>query len=130
VEKHALRFGGRAAWRAWLEANHAAARSVIVAHLKRGAPGPGISYDDAVEEALCFGWIDSRGGGLDQHHSWLTFTPRRKGGNWARSNRERVGRLAAAGLMTPAGQAVIDQARTDGSWDRSIERERRRAAAD
>ena len=127
VERQALKLGGRAAWRAWLEANHAAAGSVVIATLKKNAPGPGVGYEEAVEEALCFGWIDSRGGGLDQHHSWLTFTPRRRGGNWARSNRERVERLISAGLMMPAGQAMIDQAHADGSWDRSIELERRQA---
>ena len=76
----------------------------------------GISYDEAVEEALCFGWIDSTAGTLDEHRSLLYFARRRRASPWARSNKERVERLERDGLIAPAGRAVIDRARADGSW--------------
>ncbi|HEY9378817.1 MAG TPA: YdeI/OmpD-associated family protein, partial [Jiangellaceae bacterium] len=81
-----------------------------------GKSGPG--YEDAVEEALCFGWIDSVGRKLDEDRTMLWFSPRKPGSGWARPNKERVDRLTAGGLMAPAGQRVIDQARADGSWSR------------
>ena len=76
----------------------------------------GISLDEAVEEALCFGWIDSRLNRLDDERNVLRFTPRRRGSAWAKSNKERVGRLEAQGLMTPAGRALVEAAKIDGSW--------------
>ena len=78
----------------------------------------GPRYEDAVEEALCFGWIDSIGRKLDDDRTMLWFSPRKVGSGWARPNKERVERLTAAGLMTPAGQRVIDAAKADGSWSR------------
>ena len=69
-----------------------------------------------MEEALCFGWIDSTVNRLDAHRFKQLFTPRKPGGTWARTNKERVERLIAAGLMTPAGLAPIEAAKADGSW--------------
>ena len=77
----------------------------------------GVAYAEAVEEALCFGWIDGRTRPLDGFHTRQHFSPRKKGGTWARSNKERVERLETAGLMTEAGWAVIDAAQADGSWN-------------
>ncbi|WP_295816325.1 YdeI family protein [uncultured Deinococcus sp.] len=106
----------RAAWRAWLQANHATSRGVRLVLHKKGSPTPNLSSAEAVEEALCFGWIDSRPGRLDGHRSFLTFTPRRPGSGWSAVNKERIARLQAGGLMTPAGQARIDAAIADGTW--------------
>ena len=107
----------RAAWRAWLEANHATSPGVWLIYWKK-AGGPGrLSYADAVEEALCFGWIDSRPGKVDAIRTKITMTPRKPGSAWSTVNKGRIARLVAAGLMTPAGQAKIDAARRDGSWD-------------
>ena len=107
----------RADWRAWLEANHASARGVWVVTYKRGSGKAVVAYDDLVEEALCFGWIDSRPGKLDDERTMLRFTPRKKGSVWAATNKARVERLLAAGLMTPAGLRAMEAAKADGSWD-------------
>jgi uncharacterized protein YdeI (YjbR/CyaY-like superfamily) len=107
----------RAAWRAWLAANHATATGVWAVTYKRTAGKPVVGYDDLIEEALCFGWIDSRPGKLDDERTMLRFTPRRKGSVWSRPNKERVERLIAAGSMTPAGLRAVEAARDDGSWD-------------
>ena len=107
----------RAAWRAWLAANHATATGVWAVTYRRTSGKRVVSYDDLVEEALCFGWIDSRPGKLDEERTMLRFTPRKRGSVWSRSNKERVERLIADGSMTPAGLRAIDAARADGSWD-------------
>jgi uncharacterized protein YdeI (YjbR/CyaY-like superfamily) len=106
----------RAAWRAWLEQHHATTRGVWVVQWRSSVGGQGPTYDDLVEEALCFGWIDGRANPLDDRRSMLMFTPRRPGSAWARSNKERVERLTAAGRMTPAGLRAIERAEADGSW--------------
>ncbi len=107
---------GRAEFRAWLAANHDSSAGIWLAVGKKGNKVTTLYYDDAVEEALCFGWIDSTVRRGDADRFWQLFTPRRPGGNWAASNKARVERLEAAGLMTPAGRAVIEAAKADGSW--------------
>ncbi len=107
----------RAAWRAWLEANHAAASGVWVVTYKRTSGKAVVAYDDLVEEALCFGWIDSRPGKLDDERTMLRFTPRKRGSTWAQTNKTRVERLIADGHMAPAGLRAIEAAKADGSWD-------------
>lgn len=110
--------GSVAEWRAWLEVNHAGSRGVWLIYRKRDGGASGIRYEEAVEEALCFGWIDSKAKSVDAERSLVTFTPRKPGGTWAKSNKERVARLIEQGRMTPAGMAKIEQAQADGSWDR------------
>jgi uncharacterized protein YdeI (YjbR/CyaY-like superfamily) len=105
----------RATWRAWLEANHTTATGVHLVSWKRGS-GPAVPYEDAVEEALCFGWIDSSGGTIDERRSKLYFAPRKPRSGWAATNKARVERLLAAGLMAPAGLAAIERAKENGSW--------------
>jgi uncharacterized protein YdeI (YjbR/CyaY-like superfamily) len=107
----------RAEWRAWLQAHHATVPGVWLILAKKNSALPGVRYEEAVEEALCFGWIDSKTMALDEHRVKQTFTPRKAGGTWARSNKERVERLLAEGLMAPAGIAVIERAQADGSWN-------------
>ena len=75
-----------------------------------------MTYEAMVEQALCFGWVDSRGARLDEERTMLWFTPRRARSGWARPNKLRIERLTAAGQMHPAGQAIIDAAIEDGSW--------------
>lgn len=106
-----------AEWRAWLEANHESEAGVWLIYAKKNAGIEGISYEEGVEEALCFGWIDSIGRSLGEKQMALVFTPRKAGGTWAWSNKERVERLIADGRMTPAGMAKIEQAKADGSWN-------------
>src|SRR5262245_21011581 len=105
----------RATWRAWLEANHATATGAQLVSWRRGF-GPSVPYEEAVEEALCFGWIDSSGGNVDERRSKLYFAPRKPVSGWAATNKARVERLMAAGLMRPAGLAAIERARENGSW--------------
>lgn len=116
-ERPLLEVANRAELRAWLEVNHADSGGVRLAIGKKGGTVTQLTYDDAVEEALCFGWIDGMARKLDAHRYTVLLTPRRPGGNWARSNKERVARLAEAGLMRPAGLAVVEAAKADGSWD-------------
>lgn len=106
----------RSEWRDWLAAHHAASPGVWLVTFKKTSGGPYLSYDDAVEEALCFGWIDSRPGTLDEQRTMLLYTPRRPKSGWSRSNKERIERLIARGSMTPAGLEKIEQAKRDGSW--------------
>ena len=96
----------REQWRAWLEENHAAKKETwLVADLRKQATG--ISYLDAVEEALCFGWIDGVAKKYDAARTAQRFTPRRPGSNWTELNKERARRLIAAGRMTAAGEKVL-----------------------
>ena len=105
----------RAAWRAWLEANHASATGAWLVSWRRGH-GPRVAYEDAVEEALCFGWIDSQGGNVDERRSRQYYAPRKATSGWAATNKARVERLIADGRMTPAGLAAIERAKANGSW--------------
>ena len=113
-----VRAEDRAAWRRWLVRHHATSPSVRLAIGKKGASVPHVGYADAVEEALCFGWIDGRAGSLDDDAYLLLMGRRRPGSGWSAINKERIDRMTAAGLMTPAGQAVIDAAKADGSWSK------------
>jgi uncharacterized protein YdeI (YjbR/CyaY-like superfamily) len=80
----------RAEWRAWLEANHARSKGVWLVFNKQTSGKPHLSYDEQVEEALCFGWVDSKGGKLDDECSMLYFAPRKPGSGWSRPNKERI----------------------------------------
>lgn len=106
----------RAAWRAWLAANHAKCAGIYLAYFKQSSGLPRVSYDDAVEEALCFGWIDSVVQKFDDRAYLQLFTPRKPRGTWSALNKRRVAALIKAGLMTPAGQVHIDAAKADGRW--------------
>ncbi len=106
----------RADWRSWLAAHAAMSTGVWVVTLKQSTGRAALSYDDVVEEALCFGWVDSKSKGLDDERTMVLLTPRKPGSGWSRPNKLRVEKLAAAGAMTPAGLAVIEVAKADGSW--------------
>lgn len=108
----------RGAWRHWLQEHHADAPGVWLVTWRKPSGKPVLSYDDAVEEALAFGWIDSKGGKVDDDRTRLLMTPRKRGSGWSRPNKERIARLEAAGLMAPAGAAVIAAAKADGAWSR------------
>lgn len=105
-----------AAWRSWLETNGASKKSVylICYHKKSGIPT--ISYEEAIEQALCFGWIDSKAKGRDAQSSYLKFTPRNPKSSWSRRNRERVASIAAKGWIHEQGQRMIDLAKQTGRW--------------
>lgn len=103
-------------WRKWLESHPDRTDGVWVAYPKKSSGVEGPAYEDLVEEALCFGWIDSVNRRADEDRRLQWFSPRRKGGVWSGSNKERIERLVAEGRMTERGQAVIDAAQADGSW--------------
>jgi uncharacterized protein YdeI (YjbR/CyaY-like superfamily) len=107
----------RSEWRRWLAANHASSPGVWLVSWRRSTGKPTVGYDAAVEEALCFGWIDSLAKTVDEARSRQLFTPRRRRSRWSQSNRERVERLAAAGLMEPAGVSAVEAAKAAGTWD-------------
>lgn len=103
-------------WREWLLAHHATESGAWLVSWKTPTGKPSVKYELAVEEALCVGWIDSAGRTLDDERRALWFTRRKPGSGWARTNKERIVRLEAEGRMLPAGRAVIDAAKADGSW--------------
>jgi uncharacterized protein YdeI (YjbR/CyaY-like superfamily) len=107
----------RAEWRRWLEQNHTRTQGVWLISFKKATGKPRVEYDEAVEEALCFGWIDSKSLKLDDERTMLWFTARKRGTGWSKPNKERVERLIAAGLMTEMGMAKIAAAQQDGSWN-------------
>jgi len=98
----------RRAWRAWLKKNHAKETEVWLIYFKKHTGRPRVPYDDAVEEALCFGWIDSTVRRLDAESFAQRFTPRRDSGNWSESNRKRLRKLIGEGRMTKAGLDKVD----------------------
>ncbi len=104
----------RAQWRAWLAAHGGSSPGVWLVTFKKTAGERHVPYGDVVAGALAHGWVDSLPRRHDDERSMLLVTPRRPGSRWSRANRERVARLEAGGLMTPAGQAAVDAARADG----------------
>jgi uncharacterized protein YdeI (YjbR/CyaY-like superfamily) len=109
----------RAAWRAWLDRHHARGVEIWVVYYKKHTGKASVSYDEAVEEALCFGWIDGRVKRVDDERHMQRFTPRRKGSVWSAVNLRRFARLVAEGLVTEAGHAAGPKAGTkvaDVSW--------------
>ena len=106
----------RAEWRRWLAENHAGSRGAWLVSWKRASGKPAVGYEESVEEALCFGWIDSIQRTVDEQRTRQLFSPRRPGSRWSSSNKERVERLLAAGLMEPAGLAAVEAAKASGAW--------------
>ena len=111
-----LEVGSRAEWRRWLARNHARNAGVWLVFRKAHAGGPGLSYDDSVEEALCFGWIDSLIRRIDESRYARKFTPRKPGSRWSKSNKARARKMIEAGLMQPPGLALVEEARAGGEW--------------
>jgi uncharacterized protein YdeI (YjbR/CyaY-like superfamily) len=108
----------RAGWRAWLAANHASDSGVWLVMTRKAAPVQNLSLDDAVCEALCFGWIDSRPRTLDAERTQLYFAPRKAGSGWSAVNKARLAKLEAGGLIAAPGLARIQAAKQDGSWSK------------
>ncbi|MGO4689594.1 YdeI/OmpD-associated family protein [Glaciibacter sp. 2TAF33] len=106
-----------AAWERWLIEHHDSSPGVRLAIAKKGSAHSSVSYSDAVDVALCFGWIDGQKSRLDDDHYLQLFTPRGARSIWSQVNRDRVLRLVESGRMRPAGQAEVDRARADGRWD-------------
>jgi uncharacterized protein YdeI (YjbR/CyaY-like superfamily) len=106
----------RDAWRRWLEGSHATATGVWLVSRRRSSDRGDLDYSAAVEEALCFGWIDGQAAGVDEQRSKQYFAPRRARSPWSGPNKERFRRMLLAGRVAPAGLAAVERARSDGSW--------------
>ena len=111
------RFATSRAFEAWLRKNHASSDGIWLLIAKAGADEPTVTYPEAVEIALCYGWIDGQKKGLDEQHWLQRFTPRRARSLWSKANREKAEALIQSGRMQPSGMAEIVRAQRDGRWD-------------
>lgn len=118
-----LFFDNRRGWRAWLRSNHNRETEAWVAHLKKGSRRQGLPYEDGVEEALCYGWIDGLTRSRDADYFLQRYTPRKPGSIWSESNKARVESLIRRGRMTAAGMQKVDAAKANGQWDAAAQRE-------
>ncbi len=106
----------RQAWREWLARNYQTSRGVWLIYYKVKSSQPSVQYSEAVKEALCFGWIDSKVKSLDEERYQQIFTPRRPKSVWSKLNKQYIAELIEQGLMTESGFKKIDEAKQDGSW--------------
>jgi uncharacterized protein YdeI (YjbR/CyaY-like superfamily) len=116
-------FPGREDWRAWLAAHHATAQEIWLVIHKKHAGKAGLTYVEALEEALCFGWIDGILKRIDDEKHTIRFSPRRKNSIWSEQNKKRIRKLIQEGRMTEAGLAKIKEAKANGQWERAAVRE-------
>jgi uncharacterized protein YdeI (YjbR/CyaY-like superfamily) len=120
TEQPELTVADAAAWRRWLRKHHADSDGVWLVLAKKGTTTPTtLTYDQALDEALCHGWIDGQRNRLDEHTFIQRYTPRRRASPWSARNVDKVAQLIADGRMHPAGQAEIDRAKEDGRWDKA-----------
>ena len=117
-------------WRKWLEANHDKLNGVWLIYYKKHSGIPRVPYNEAVEEALCFGWIDSIVKRIDEERYMQKFTPRKPGSSWSESNKSRVSHLIQEGKMTPAGMKTIEVAKANGKWDEIVDAKKEFAFSD
>jgi uncharacterized protein YdeI (YjbR/CyaY-like superfamily) len=119
-----LEFSHRQEWRTWLEAHHAEESEAWLVQYKKEFEEAGLGYEETVEEALCFGWIDGLLRRLDERRYLLRYTPRRRDSVWSMNNIQRVERLIQEGRMREAGLKAIAEAKETGQWQAAIRRER------
>jgi uncharacterized protein YdeI (YjbR/CyaY-like superfamily) len=112
-----LAFASAEAFETWLEREHASSDGVWIKFAKKGSGVPSVTYAEAVEVGLCYGWIDSLARSLDERFYLQKFTPRRAKSKWSRVNRDKVEELAKQGRMRPAGLAQVELAKQDGRWE-------------
>ena len=117
-----IAFASAADWEVWLERNHADAAGVWIKMAKKASGIASVRHPEAIDVALCFGWIDGRRERLDERYFLQRFTPRRRRSNWSRINRENVERLEAEGRMRPAGIVEVERAKADGRWEAARDR--------
>lgn len=117
-DREQVQVESRAEWRGWLERSSAGSPGAWVVTWRKASGRPVVGYEELVEEALCFGWIDSTGRGLDDDRTMLYFSPRKPRSGWSRPNKQRIERLLAAGAMTEAGLRAVAEAQRDGSWSK------------
>jgi uncharacterized protein YdeI (YjbR/CyaY-like superfamily) len=116
-------FKNRDAWRVWLAKNHARENELWLVLYKKNSGKPTVSYDEAVEEALCFGWIDGIIKAIDEEKYATRFSPRRQGSIWSESNKKRVAKMIAQGRMTEIGLTRVIEAKSNGEWNKATMRE-------
>lgn len=114
---NSIQVESRADWRTWLVDNHGRTEGIWLITFKKRPGKPYVSYDDVVEEALCFGWIDSKPNKLDGDRTMLWFAPRKPGTGWSALNKKRIVAMTEAELMMPPGLAKVEAAKQDGSWE-------------
>ncbi|RFA19024.1 YdeI/OmpD-associated family protein [Subtercola boreus] len=119
VEREIVYCGSVDAWRTWLAEHAEASDGIRLAIAKKGGAHHGVSYAEALDEALCVGWIDGQKNRLDDDHFLQNFGPRRARSIWSQINRDKALALVASGRMQPAGQAEIEKAQRDGRWERA-----------
>lgn len=115
------RFETPRAFERWLSKNHAKVDGIRLEIAKKASGIASVTYAEALEIALCYGWIDGQSKSIDEQWYWQRFTPRRKKSLWSKRNRDIVARLIDEGRMKPAGQAEIDRAKADGRWDQAYD---------
>ena len=120
VDREELFFEDVSGWHDWLTSHHDSSPGVWLTLTRKGGTATTLTYEEAVLEAVCFGWIDSQARRRDEQTTFITMTPRNKRSPWSRSNVERVARLEAEGRMQPAGRAAVEAARADGRWDKAV----------
>ena len=120
-----MTFESTDAWDAWLAAHHADSPGLWLKIAKKGAAGRTVSYSDALDVALCHGWIDGQKGRHDDEYWLQRFTPRKPGSNWSKINTERAAALIASGRMRPAGLREVERAQADGRWEQAYESQSR-----
>jgi uncharacterized protein YdeI (YjbR/CyaY-like superfamily) len=125
-----VEFATRDEWRAWLAEEHATSSGVWLKIAKGGSGSTSVSYADALEVALCYGWIDGQKRKLDDAHWLQRFTPRKPRSRWSRINRDKASALIERGEMQPAGLREVEAARTDGRWDSAYAGQRTAAVPD
>jgi uncharacterized protein YdeI (YjbR/CyaY-like superfamily) len=120
-----MTFESTDAWDAWLGAHHDGSPGLWLKIAKKGAAGRTISYSDALDVALCHGWIDGQKGRHDDEYWLQRFTPRKPGSNWSKINTERAAALIESGRMRPAGLREVERAQADGRWEQAYESQSR-----
>jgi uncharacterized protein YdeI (YjbR/CyaY-like superfamily) len=110
-------FASRETWERWLDRNHGKQEGVWLKFAKKASGKRTVTYGEALDVALCYGWIDGQTKGLDDAYYLQRFTPRRARSKWSKINRDKVGALIEQGRMKPAGLAEVERAKADGRWD-------------
>ncbi len=114
-------FASREVWEAWLEERHATSDGLWLKIARKGSGIESVTFAEALDVALCYGWIDSQRSGFDGRFYLQRFTPRKPRSKWSQVNREKVARLTEAGRMRPAGLREVERAKADGRWDAAYE---------
>ena len=112
-----LAFASHGAWEAWLDEHHAASEGLWLKIAKKGSGIETVSYPEALEVALCYGWIDGQKASFDDRYWLQRFTPRRSRSKWSKVNRQKAAELIERGAMKPAGLREVERAKADGRWD-------------